>query len=105
MPKALDLTNQKFGKLIALSKAPKRNDKYTRWLCQCDCGQQIEVRTDYLRNGHTTSCGCIKNNYFTANFQEKIKFFYWNSLKMPCKPLPKSMKSDKIYLYQKNRFY
>lgn len=64
MSKALDLTNQKFGKLIALQKAPKRNDRYTRWLCQCECGQQAEIRTDYLRNGHTTSCGCVKNNYF-----------------------------------------
>ena len=58
MGKALDLTNQKFGKLIAIERAPKRNDKYTRWKCQCECGQITEVRTDYLRNGHTTSCGC-----------------------------------------------
>lgn len=64
MPKALDLTNQKFGKLLAISKAPKRNDKYTRWICQCDCGNQIEVRTDYLRNKHTTSCGCVKKQFF-----------------------------------------
>ena len=64
MPKALDLTNQRFGKLLAISKAPKRNDKYTRWVCQCDCGNQIEVRTDYLRNGHTTSCGCVKKQFF-----------------------------------------
>lgn len=64
MSKALDLTNQKFGKLIALERAPKRNDKYTRWICQCDCGKKIEVRTDYLRNGHTTSCGCKKEKYF-----------------------------------------
>lgn len=64
MPKALDLTNQKFGKLIALERAPKRNDKYTRWKCQCECGKIIEVRTDYLRNGHTTSCGCTKAEYF-----------------------------------------
>ena len=65
MPKALDLTNKKFGKLLALSKAPKRNDKYTRWICQCDCGNQVEVRTDYLRNGHTTSCGCVKKLIFS----------------------------------------
>lgn len=64
MPKALDLTNQRFGKLLAVSKAPKRNDKYTRWVCQCDCGNQIEVRTDYLRNGHTMSCGCVKKQFF-----------------------------------------
>ena len=58
MSKALDLTNQRFGALVALERAPKRNDKYTRWICLCDCGKTTEVRTDYLRNGHTTSCGC-----------------------------------------------
>lgn len=58
MAKALDLTNQKFGKLTALKRAPKRTDKYTRWVCLCECGNITEIRTDYLRNGHTTSCGC-----------------------------------------------
>lgn len=62
--KALDLTNQKFGKLTVLEKAPKRNDRYSRWVCQCECGKITEVRTDYLRMGHTTSCGCVKQAYF-----------------------------------------
>jgi hypothetical protein len=34
---ALDLTNYRFGRLVAISKAPSRNGK-TYWLCQCDCG-------------------------------------------------------------------
>lgn len=63
--KALDLTNQRFGKLIARARAPKRNDKYTRWICDCDCGNQVEVRTDYLRSSHTTSCGCEKALHFS----------------------------------------
>lgn len=63
--KALDLTNQRFGKLIARERAPKRNDKYTRWLCECDCGNWTEVRTDYLRSLHTTSCGCEKELHFS----------------------------------------
>lgn len=60
----LDLTNQKFGKLMVLKPASKRDDKYTRWVCQCECGNITEVRTDYLTNGHTTSCGCEKNKFF-----------------------------------------
>mgnify|MGYP000157101084 CR=1 FL=1 len=32
MPKALDLTNQIFGKLTVIKKAPSRN-KHTYWLC------------------------------------------------------------------------
>lgn len=65
--KALDLTNQKFGKLTAIKRAPKRNDKYTRWQCQCECGNFTEVRTDYLRSGHTISCGCEKDKNFSSS--------------------------------------
>lgn len=62
--KKLDLTNQYFGKLQAIKPAPKRNDRYTRWVCKCECGNEIEVRTDYLTSLHTTSCGCEKAKYF-----------------------------------------
>lgn len=55
--KPLDLTNQKFGQLTALQRGENLG-KYTRWICKCDCGRNTIVRTDYLRNGHTTSCGC-----------------------------------------------
>lgn len=55
--KPLDLTNQKFGQLTALRRGENLG-KYTRWICKCDCGREAIVRTDYLRNGHTTSCGC-----------------------------------------------
>lgn len=74
MPKALDLTGQRFGKLVALKRAPRRDDKYTRWICQCDCGSIAEIRTDYLRNGHTTSCGCTKAQHFTITEYEGQKF-------------------------------
>lgn len=72
--KALDLTNQRFGNLVALQRAPKRQDKYTRWLCQCDCGETAEVRTDYLRNGHTTSCGCNKVPHFSRTTFEGQRY-------------------------------
>ena len=65
--KALDLTNKRFGKLIAIERAPKRQDKYTRWICQCDCGIKTEVRTDYLTSNHTTSCGCEKQLHFSQD--------------------------------------
>ena len=58
MPKALDLTGQRFGKLVAISKAPSRSGK-TFWLCQCDCGNQKEIQTNHLTSGATQSCGCL----------------------------------------------
>lgn len=60
--KRIDLTNQRFGSLTAIEIAPPfiqpSGKKVSAWKCQCDCGNIINVRTDNLRNGHTTSCGC-----------------------------------------------
>ena len=56
--KALDLSGQIFGQLKVLHQAVRRDDRYTRWVCECSCGNITEVRTDYLTSGHTTSCGC-----------------------------------------------
>ena len=60
MPKALDLTNQKFGRLTAIQRAPSKSGK-TYWLCQCDCGNQKEIQTSHLTNGTILSCGCLQN--------------------------------------------
>ena len=59
MPKALDLTGQRFGKLVALKKSSSKSGK-TYWLCKCDCGNEKEVQTTHLRNGSIQSCGCLK---------------------------------------------
>ena len=61
--KKLDLTGQVFGELMVISPAAARNDKYTRWICKCSCGKEVEVRTDYLTSKHTTSCGHIKKQF------------------------------------------
>ena len=60
MNPAIDITNQKFGKLIALERAPSRNNK-TYWKCLCDCGNICEIQTNALKTGHTMSCGCISS--------------------------------------------
>lgn len=59
MPRALDLTNQRFGKLIALKRAPSKSGK-TYWTCQCDCGTIKDIQTSHLTNDETRSCGCLE---------------------------------------------
>ena len=62
MPRYQDLTGQKFGKLTAIERCEDKewNDGRRRpqWLCVCDCGNEVKVPALYLKNGHTTSCGC-----------------------------------------------
>ena len=57
MPKPLDLTNQIFGNLKAIKKAPSRSGK-TYWECECLlCGTHKEVQTCHLTGNKITSCG------------------------------------------------
>lgn len=61
-PPYLDLTGQKFGRLIALEKTEQRTtDRRVKWKCQCDCGNIVYVRSSYLTSGHTQSCGCLNS--------------------------------------------
>lgn len=81
----LDLTNQRFGKLIAKEKTDKRNnDGRVIWKCLCDCGCWCEANTHDLQQGKICSCGClrskgemvIKNLLSSANlFFEQQKTF------------------------------
>lgn len=53
----LDLTGQKYHRLIVLEQAPAISGR-SAWRCQCDCGTIKIVKTDDLRSGDTKSCGC-----------------------------------------------
>lgn len=57
MHKFKDIEGVRFGKLVVLQN---RGSKNGTAVCQCDCGNTIEVRRDNLFSGHTKSCGCIK---------------------------------------------
>ena len=54
----LDLRGQRFGRLTVLEPAENIGGR-TAWLCQCDCGNTAVVKTYNLRQGKTTSCGCM----------------------------------------------
>lgn len=62
MPKFIDLTNQKFGRLTAIKPLQIRlsvNKTKIYWECLCECGNLAKVASSYLKAGHTKSCGCL----------------------------------------------
>ena len=76
MPAPLNITGQRFGKLVALKKVESRKGN-TYWLCQCDCGNQKEIQTSHLTSGLTKSCGCLNKGEkpkeeFCLNFGTKL---------------------------------
>lgn len=64
MSKLIDITRQRFGRLVVLERQGKRHD--TVWLCQCDCGRTTLVTGGHLKTGVTKSCGCLRapHNHF-----------------------------------------
>ena len=60
--KAKDLTGQHFGRLVAKNRVKKLNSttKGTFWLCECECGNEVIVSYTHLQDGHSKSCGCLK---------------------------------------------
>lgn len=58
MGKFIDITGQRFGRLVVLEKAEKRGKNWF-WRCKCDCGQEKLIDGRNLRGGYTKSCGCL----------------------------------------------
>lgn len=81
MGKIIDLTGQRFGKLVVLNlnKILKRG---TYWLCKCDCGNYKIICGCELRNNDTKSCGCLQKQIVTRHgmYKSKIYTVYANML-------------------------
>lgn len=61
----IDITGQRFGRLVAIKLIPKEertwSNKERAWLCKCDCGNEVIVRQRSLRGARVTkSCGCLR---------------------------------------------
>lgn len=62
MSHLIDLTGRRFGRLTVLRKAmPKDGCTNAVWLCLCDCGKEVVVRSTSLRKGESKSCGCFRS--------------------------------------------
>jgi hypothetical protein len=63
MPKFLDMTGWKFGRLTVI-KCLGLQQTSTRpknvWLCVCECGADAQILGESLRSGATKSCGCLR---------------------------------------------
>lgn len=80
----LNLLNQKFGKLLAIEKAPNKGNK-TAWKCVCDCGNITISRTSDLALGKSQSCGCVRLQKTTKHgLVKSIAYKRWQSMLGRC---------------------
>lgn len=72
MPKLIDLTGRRFGRLVAMYRTDdyiSPTGKHTvRWHCKCDCGNETDVLRSELTTGGTLSCGCLLGKNPGSNF-------------------------------------
>ena len=80
--KLIDLTGEKYGKLTVI-KANDTNNKYGRqkWLCKCECGNEIVAYGYNIIRGHTESCGCYKELSLDVAGMRSVLRSYKNSAK------------------------
>ena len=55
----VDLTGQRFVRLIALEVTEERRFGSVVWKCLCDFNKIHFVSSGNLRSGNVTSCGCL----------------------------------------------
>jgi hypothetical protein len=98
MPKFIDLTNQRFGRLLVIERVEKNKWGEYLWLCKCDCDNKITVRGNSLRNNHTTSCGCYgKEQRFNSVFKNLIGQRFERLLVIEMVEKPKNVKNRSVY--------
>jgi len=71
MSKRIDLTGQRFGKLVVVGYSHTEN-KHAYWLCKCDCGNITTKDSVRLRNHRVLSCGFKCGLKTTIIFKENF---------------------------------
>lgn len=83
---------ERFGRLTASELSGRQG----YWLCVCECGNRKEVRSDHLRSGGTSSCGCLHSETTAARAHvlsaSRVKhgmskttvYSVWNGMKFRC---------------------
>jgi hypothetical protein len=57
MPTFVDLTGHRYGRWTVIKESGRKFGGST-WLCRCECGTEKVMRSNALRTGSSTSCGC-----------------------------------------------
>jgi hypothetical protein len=93
----IDITGQRFGRLVVLKRSKNDLQNRTSWLCQCDCGEEIVTSSNRLRRGETKSCGCYKNELIgdrvrTHGLSNSPEYHAWERMHSRCQPNHKQHK-------------
>lgn len=92
MPKAIDITGLRSGRLVAL-RLVQSETPWRVWECVCDCGVRVFVAQQRISNGRSRSCGCLKIELATKRLRAMLTkhgltgtpgYWAWGALKKRC---------------------
>lgn len=95
MSHLIDLTGQRFGRLVVKERGETKNGK-THWICDCDCGNETVVYYYQLKTGKTLSCGCYRKEKAretgklikTHGMTNTRLYRIWDGMRRRCKVNP-----------------
>jgi len=50
---------ERYGRLVVIASTESKHNR-SRWICQCDCGNQCVATGASLRSGKKKSCNCLR---------------------------------------------
>lgn len=68
MPRSIDITGQRYGRLVVIGRAKGKDARNAYWECICDCGNRAVVSSSHLTHGDTASCGCWRKDSIAKQF-------------------------------------
>lgn len=84
MARIIDITGQRFGRLLVIEEAGRKNRQVV-WKCECDCGNTVLVRGSDLRNGGQKSCGCLHSKGRKTHGKSDTRIYrIWCGIKDRC---------------------
>lgn len=95
MKPVTDLRGKMYGKLTVLAESSRNKFNKVTWWCLCECRRITEVIGGCLKNGYTSSCGCLKLEkliqrnstckYGTTHGLSKHSLYsHWSAMKDRC---------------------
>lgn len=89
MVKFIDITGQRFERLVAVDRAANNRHGRARFTCQCDCGNSVTVDAQALRRNLVKSCGCLRRELAATQFTKHglkgtDEYRIWSHMKTRC---------------------
>lgn len=64
------LIGKRFNRLEVIAFDSISKNGHSKWLCRCDCGNELVKFATNLRKGHTQSCGCLRKERMAEALKE-----------------------------------